>query len=351
MLVLTNARLIDGTGGPPVDDAMIVLDGSRITAGGADVSYPGDAQVFDVRGLTVLPGLIDVHVHFGGFIVDDPDWQFTYWSIFPFFLDYARGFRRRRDLAIRSGVTTVRSAGDNHPHILRLRHRIDAGNLIGPRIAASGPIFTAPGGHPAGTIYKNNRYVVEHATRQVDDVDAAGAEVQSLASDGVDHIKAVYGDANPFDLEHPVPMLERHVLQALVDEAHHQGLPAMVHVGKPEDAIEAVAAGADSIEHGILPGASSAECPPELIVAMRNRGTFFVPTLTAAWAMKRVYPDALSHAMRWVAEMHEAGVDIALGTDAGAPGVVIGKAVHMELDLLVESGLTPMEAIVAGTRN
>jgi len=351
MIALAHARLIDGTGDALVDDATVVLDGPRVYAAARDAHFPDDAEVIDLRGLTVLPGLIDVHVHFGGFVVDDPDWQFTYWSILPFFLDYARGFKRRRDHAIQNGVTTVRSAGDNHPHILRLRDRIDASKLAGPRIAASGPIFTAPGGHPAGTIYKNNRYVVEHATRQVDATDTVRSEVQCLASDGVDHIKAVYGDVNPFDLEHPVPKLEQHVLEALVDEAHHQGLPAMVHVGKPEDAIEAVATGADSIEHGILPGASSAECPGELTVAMRNHGTVFVPTLTAAWAMKRVYPDALKHAMRWVAEMHEAGVQIALGTDAGAPGVVIGKAAHVELELLVESGLTPMEAIVAGTRN
>ena len=351
MLVLTNARLLDGRGGPPVVDATIVLDGSRIIAATPNAQCPSDAHVLDLHGLTVLPGLIDAHVHFGGFVVDDPDWRFTYWSVLPFFFDYASGFKQRRRLAIQNGVTTVRSAGDNHPHILRLRDRIAAGKLAGPRIVSPGPIFTAPGGHPAGTIYKNNRYVVEHATRQVDAADVARAEVQCLACDGVDHIKAVYGDVNPFDLEHPVPSLERRVLQALVDEAHHQGLPAMVHVGKPEDAIEAVAAGADSIEHGILPGASSTECPAELLVTMRNRGTFFVPTLTAAWAMKRVYPDALKHAMRWVRQMHQAGVRIALGTDAGAPGVVIGKAVHRELELLVESGLTPMEAIVAGTRN
>jgi len=67
--------------------------------------------------------------------------------------------------------------------------------------------------------------------------------------------------------------------------------------------------------------------------------------------MKTVYPDALNCAMRWVREMHAAGVRIALGTDAGAPGVVIGKAAHVELELLVESGLTPMDAIVAGTGN
>ena len=351
MIALAHARLIDGTGDAPVDDATVVLDGPRVYAAARDAHFPDDAEVIDLRGLTVLPGLIDAHVHFGGFVIDDPEWRFTYWSVFPFFLDYARSFRKRRALALENGVTTVRSAGDNHPQILRLRDRINTGKLVGPRIVAAGPIFTAPGGHPAGTIYKNNRYVVEHATRQVDATDAVRSEVQCLASDGVDHIKAVYGDVNPFDLEHPVPKLEQHVLEALVDEAHHQGLPAMVHVGKPEDAIDAVAAGADSIEHGILPGASSAECPAELVVSMLDQGTFFVPTLTAAWAMKRAYPDALNHATRWVSQLHRAGVCIALGTDAGAPGVVIGKAAHMELELLVASGLAPMEAVVAGTRN
>ncbi|GAG31341.1 unnamed protein product, partial [marine sediment metagenome] len=243
MLVLNHARLIDGTGGPPVDDATIVLDGSRIIAAASAANYPSDAQVFDVRGLTILPGLIDAHVHFGGFVVDDPDWQFTYWSIFPFFLDYARSFRKRRALALENGVTTVRSAGDNHPQILRLRDRINAGKLVGPRIVAAGPIFTAPGGHPAGTIYKNNRYVVEHATRQVDAVDVARAEVRRLAADGVDLVKAVYSDVNPFDLGHPIPKLDLSVLRALIDEAHQQDLPAMVHVGNPDDAMDAVLAG------------------------------------------------------------------------------------------------------------
>ena len=351
MLVLTNARLIDCTGEPPVDDAVIVLDDSRITAAGANVSYPSDAQVLDLHGLTVLPGLIDAHVHFGGFVVDDPDWEFTYWSTFPFFLDYVRAFRKRRTFALQSGVTTIRSAGDNHPQILRLRDRIRAGKLVGPRIIAAGPIFTAPGGHPAGTIYENNRYVIEHATRQVDDPNEAQAEVQRLASDGVDQIKAVYGGTNPFDVDHPVPKLQLNVLHALVDEAHRCGLSTMVHVGTAKDAIEAMSAGADSLEHGILPGAGSPECPTELVNAMLDHGTFFVPTLTAAWAMKQMFPDALGNTMRWVAEMHRAGVCIALGTDAGAPGVVIGRAAHRELELLVESGLTPKEVIAAGTCN
>jgi len=334
-----------------MEDATIVIDGGVIQTMAPDALVRGEAKVLDLNGLTVVPGFIDVHVHFGGFVVDDPDWQFSYWSAFPFFLDAVSGFKKRRTLALGSGVTTVRSAGDNHPQILRLRDRIRAGKLVGPEIVAAGPIFTAPGGHPAGTIYKDNRYVVEHATRQVDDPDEARAGVQRLASDGVDQIKAVYGAVNPFDLDHPVPKLKRRVLQALVDEAHRCGLPAMVHVGTAKDAIEAVSAGADSLEHGILPGADSPECPAELLGAMADRGTFFVPTLSAAWAMKRMFPAALRNTMRWVADMHRAGVSIALGTDAGAPGVVIGRAAHRELGLLVEAGLTPSEAIAAGTRN
>jgi len=351
MIALTHARLVDGTGDVPLDDATVVLDGPRIYAAGRDVHFPDDAVVIELRGLTVLPGLIDAHVHFGGFVIDDPEWAFTYWSTFPFFIDYARGFRKRRTLAIKNGVTTVRSAGDNHPHILQLRDRISGGRLIGPRIIAAGPIFTAPGGHPAGTIYKNNSYVVQHATRQVETVSAARTEVKRLAADGVDVIKAVYGDVNPFDLDRPIPKLNLPVLQAIVDEAHSQGLRSMVHVGTSGDAVEATLAGADSVEHGILPGAGCTLCPAELVTAMRDRGTCFVPTLSAAWAMKSTYPDALTHGMSWVRQMHQGGVRVALGTDAGAPGVVIGKAVHMELELLVKSGLSPLEAIITGTRN
>lgn len=351
MIALTHARLIDGTKNAPLDDATVILEGPRITAVGRNTHLPDDAEVIELRGLTVLPGLIDTHVHFGGFVIDDPEWTFRYWSAFPFFFDYARGFRKRRTLAIENGVTMIRSAGDNHPHIIRLRDRIEAGKLTGPRIVAAGPIFTAPGGHPAGTIYKNNRYIVQHATRQVAAVTAAREEVKRLAADGVDVIKAVYGDVNPFDLGRPVPKLGQAILQALVDEAHREGLRAMVHVGNPSDALEAVLAGADSIEHGILPGASSSECSAELVTAMREHETYFVPTLTAAWAMKATFPDALAHAVSWVRQMHQGGVRIALGTDAGAPGVVIGKAAHKELELLVQSGLSPLEAIMAGTRN
>ena len=130
-----------------------------------------------------------------------------------FFWDYLRNYAHRRQLAIENGVTTIRSAGDHYPHIIRLRDKIAAGKLSGPRIFASGPVITAPGGHPASTIYKGNRYIIENAVRQIADVENAGEEVERLAKGGVDCIKAIYSDVDPMDIDHRVPKLSLNVLE------------------------------------------------------------------------------------------------------------------------------------------
>ena len=163
--------------------------------------------------------------------------------------DYFRDYTRRRCLAIENGVTSIRSGGDHYPHIVKLREKIKSGKLNGPRIFTPGPIFTAPGGHPASTIYRGKRYIVEHVTRQVEDMKNAREEVKRLAEGGVDCIKAIYGDVDPMDLSHKVPKLALKVLEALVDEAHKQQLSTMVHCGNPEDTMDAVKIGTDSIEH------------------------------------------------------------------------------------------------------
>jgi len=351
ILAVINGRLIDGTGSEPVEKATIVANGNLITTVGPEISYPKGASVVNIEGLTIMPGLIDCHLHVGGFVTDDPDWQFSFLYFLPFFWDYFRSFANRRKSAIDNGVTTIRSAGDNYPHIIQLRHKIEAGKLTGPRILAAGPIFTGPGGHPAGTIYKRNRYAAEHATRQVDDTEGARKEVRKLAEGGVDCIKAVYSKINPMDLTHEVPQLAINVLEAIVDEAHKYYLKVMVHTGSPNDIRDAVNVGADSIEHGILPGRDSTEFQDYVIRMMRDRGTYYVPTLAIAWAGKKMYPDILADSQKALKQLQDAGIKIALGTDSGAPGVVIGKAVHKELELMVEAGLSPMEAIMAGTKN
>jgi imidazolonepropionase-like amidohydrolase len=115
--------------------------------------------------------------------------------------------------------------------------------------------------------------------------------------------------------------------------------------------MDAVKAGADSIEHGILPGANSFDFSDDLIKIMLDRGTYFIPTLAIAWANKDAYPDLFAGLKTTLKKLHDAGVNIAAGTDSGTPGVVIGKGLHKELELMVEAGISPMEAITAGTGN
>ena len=354
MLTLTNGRLIDGTGRDPIEKISIIIDGNRIKSVEPVSSYPDKTNVVDLRGLTVMPGLIDCHLHLGGLTVDQPGkaiGKVSFIDMASFFWDYLRNYAHRRRLAIENGVTTIRSAGDHYPHIIRLRDKIAAGKLLGPRIFAPGPTITAPGGHPAGTIYKGNRYIIENAVRQIADVNSAREEVRRLVEGGVDCIKAIYSDIDPMDITHKVPRLSLDVLEVLADEAHQHNLRLMVHTGSPKETMDAVKAGADSIEHGILPGADSTEFEDDLVKMMLDKGTYFVPTLAIAWAYKDAYPDVFSGLKKTFKKLHDAGVNIAAGTDSGTPGVVIGKGLHKELELMVEAGISPMEAIMAGTRN
>jgi len=354
VLILSNGRLIDGTGHDPTDTMSIIIESNRIKSVEPSTIHPDKTNIVDLRGLTVMPGLIDCHLHLGGLTVDKPGkaiGKVSFIDMASFFWDYLRNYAHRRRLAIENGVTTIRSAGDHYPHIIKLRDKIAAGKLSGPRIFAPGPIITAPGGHPAGTIYKGNRYIIENAVRQIADVNTAREEVRKLVEGGVDCIKAIYSDINPMDTIQKVPKLSLDVLEALADETHRHNLRLMVHTGTPQESMDATRAGADSIEHGILPGANSFDFNDDLIKMMLDKGTYFVPTLAIAWAHKDTYPDVFTGLKRTLKKLHGAGVNIAAGTDSGTPGVVIGKGLHKELELMVEAGISPMEAIIAGTRN
>lgn len=354
MLVLTNGTLIDGRGRKPIQKAIVVIKGNRVEQVGSRIKYPDDAIVIDLHGLSVMPGLIDCHLHLGGLTVDKPGkaiGKVSFMDMLSFFWDYLRNYAHRRRLAIENGVTTIRSGGDLYPHIVKLRDKIAAGRLPGPRIVTPGPTITAPGGHPASTIYKGNRYIIKNAIRQIDNVNDAREEVRRLAEGGVDCIKAIYSDIDPMNIFNRVPRLSLDVLKAVADEAHRCDLKLMVHTGRPEEVMDSVNAGADSIEHGILPGGNYAKFGDELVRVMLDRGTYFVPTTAVSWAYKETYPDFFSDLKKLIKKLHNAGINIAAGTDSGTPGVVIGRGLHKELELLVEAGLIPMEAIVAGTRN
>jgi len=166
----------------------------------------------------------------------------------------------------------------------------------------------------------------------------------------VDCIKAIYTDIDVFDLSHKLPKLALNVLEAIVDEAHRHNLRTMVHAGTPDDTRDVINAGADSVEHGILPGTDSYEFQDDIIRMMLDRGVYFVPTAAVAWAYKEMYPDLFTALKKLLKQLSDAGVKIAAGTDSGAPGAVIGKAVHKELEVMVEAGMSPMQALVAATK-
>jgi imidazolonepropionase-like amidohydrolase len=353
MLALLNCRLIDGTGHGPFDKISVLIEGNRIQSIQPSGGPIAAAGALDLQGLTLMPGLIDCHVHLGGLTIERPGkamGKVSFRDMASFFLDYTRNYAHRRNLSLASGVTTIRSAGDHYPHIIRLRDKIATGKLSGPRIFTPGPTITAPGGHPAGTIYKGNRYIVENAVRQIADVQTAIEEVNRLAAGGVDCIKAIYSDLDPMNINHKVPKLPLKVLEALADTAHHLSLKLMVHTGSPRDTLDAVKAGADSIEHGILPGGDSTEFEDGLTEMMRKKGTFFVPTMAIAWSYKEAYPSFFSSLMNTVKKLSDAGVNLAAGTDCGTPGVVIGKGLHKELELMAQAGISPLAAIMSATK-
>ena len=185
--------------------------------------------------------------------------------------------------------------------------------------------------------------------RQIAEPDTAKEEVKRLVEGGVDCIKAIYSDVDPMDIGYRVPRLPLGVLESLAVEALRHDLKLMVHTGSPKETTDAVRAGADSIEHGILPGSDPTEFGDELIQMMLDRGTYSIPTLAIAWSYRAKYPDVFSGPKRTTKRLDDAGVNLAAGIDSGTPGVVIGGGLHKELELMVEAGISPMAAIKAGT--
>ncbi len=365
-MVIQNGTLIDGTGTTPVANATIVIRNGKITqiATGPAVSPPAGAQVINADGKFIIPGLWDTHIHIGG---------------------SAGGFASQEEFSseqfevnwrayLYNGVTSVLDACAAKDSVLEWRKSERKGSLLAPRVFAVGPGFTAPRGHPAGTIYKGNEWLTEQATRQVDDPDLARSKVRELAADGVDAIKTILDDVGGM-----VPKLSLEVLQAIIDEAHKHSRRVFVHVQGAQDAIDALNAGVDGIEH--LVGADESACERALELAAR-KGAFWTPTLAVMEAQARMGdmaylesfqtegsvsrvvlksiqqlwrdagPDRLERlepCLESLRRLRELGGRVALGTDAGNPAVFHGLAVHRELELMVRAGYSPLEAIVAAT--
>jgi imidazolonepropionase-like amidohydrolase len=347
---LTGATLIDGTGAPPVPDAAVVIEGVRIRAAGprARLSWPGDAEVVDVAGHTVLPGLIDGHDH----MASHGYGLATRWGLDePASTVHLRTAAVLRD-TLAMGYTMVRDAGGLDAGF---KLAIDEGLIPGPRLAVSVKIISPTGGigdrmSPSGhgccvVLDPLLPESVANGAAEVRDV------VRTMVRAGADVIKcATTGGASSRPGHGPKDAaFTAEEMQALVGEAQALGRRVMCHALGGPGLRAAVMAGVASIEHGCY-----LDEEPELIGMMADRGVFLVPTLavyvfhreSAAPHVRARARDLHAHHTASIQKALAAGVRIVAGTDAGGHGHPRNA---MELSCLVKAGLSPMQALRAAT--
>ncbi len=351
-LAFVGATVIDGNGGAPLENGTVVVRGDLIAAvGGATaVEIPVGALVVDASGMTVLPGLADMHVHllggWDGITVD------------------MLGYQRYLNALLYAGVTTVLDTGNVMPFILQMRDAAATGMIVGPRIYSVGSLVD--GADPVWPPIS----IVAASASQVPGI------VDLLAGSGVDAIKAYQGLS--------VPML-----QEVVRAASAHSLPVIADMWSRTGSYDVAATGVTALAH--LP---SRDIDAATVQVLRTNGIAVITTLAAkeSFARERLadlgfldhplisdtslpaFTEALrDHAARqpaadeaqgvarWAASLktgkvnalalQQAGVMLVAGTDAPYPGTLLGEGIHRELELLVDAGLTPLQAISTATRN
>lgn len=351
MRALINAYLIDGTGGPARRDHTVLIDGERITeVGGRDeVTIPPTADVTDLGGMTLLPGLIDCHDHIAGSV---------YGLVGRWELDAPPSLRHLRTAEVLrrtldTGYTAIRDAGGLDKGF---QTAIEEGLIPGPRMVLSISIMSPTGGIGDWASPSGHRRPepgnVSLPPGVANGVDAVRAKVRELDRMGADVIKfATTGGASSRPGHGPKDIaFGRDEILAIVEEAHALGKRAMCHaIGGPGLRL-AVEAGADSIEHG-----SYLDEDPDLLPMMAENGAFFVPTLTVyAFHRESAEPHfnararaMYTHQTESIQKALELGVKVVAGTDAGGYAHYINA---QELRWLVEhGGMTNAQAIVSAT--
>jgi imidazolonepropionase-like amidohydrolase len=349
-IAIVHGTLIDGLGGPPVDDATVILRGTTIEYSGParNAKVPSDARIIDAKGRTIMPGLADLHVHLQG------AWD----GIGIDLLGYQRYF----NALLYAGVMTVLDTGNYQPWVLQLRQEQAAGRLLAPRIYCVGAMLD--GTDPA---WPDLAYAVT-SRFQIP---------MFVERDKQAHVDMIKAYAN----------LSDRLLRRLSEEAAKAGLRVVIDQWDRNGSPDLSAAGISGYAH-----AATRKMSPEDVQLIKDRNLFVITTLvvhesfartrfrdthfldapliaetTPPWFLtelrefinkpqtdddKKATAAALAdfeESKRNVKKFFDAGIPLATGTDAPYPGVFQGEGIHHELELLVEAGLTPLQAIRAAT--
>ena len=333
------ARVFDGTSEGVIEDGAVVVEDGHIASVGPARGLAPNTETVDLDDVTLMPGLIDAHVHLVWDASAEPHEVVARRSRALTVLRCAKNAA----LHLRAGVTTVRDVGSTDGLAVEIGRAVELGILSGPRVVAAGQAIAMTGGH--GWFLGREADGPDALRRAAREEIKAGASCIKLMASG-----GVYGHAE----EPGSPQLTVEEMRPAVEEAHKAGRKAAAHAYSVEAINNALEAGVDSVEHGSF-------LDREIVERMREQGTYLVPTMSVYAAMAEKGPSLGSpeYITRKTAEVLEAsgeafrlaleaGVPVAAGTDCGAPGHPHGTLPE-ELRLMVEAGATPQQALCFGT--